>query len=248
MAQAQAKLVLSEQQAHDMGINTAAQFVTADVKASQTKRQILIKAAGKVAHDDALIKQFLTGYEEGFVNAGQSEQTAAQRKTEAKAVILAFAATLVSGENAAKLEKFEGHYNEFISLARELKGKQNKGNNERRREPKLTAIQQDKVQDGIDKATPQQIIEITDSAVRSLVKNAPPTLAGFNSLIMIQQACTALLKNEAIEPIFKDAAKQIDAIVGKVIDQARKAQEAAAEAGKKQPLTTVKETEPETAE
>jgi hypothetical protein len=234
------------EQAHSLGLNSASKMMQADSTAAKTKRQVLIAAAKKVAADEQLTKKFLEGFAEAYANAGATDATVRNRKSNAKNVIAAVAATLVSGENLKKLEEFDGHYNDFIALAAELKqgntGKQNKGQGERTRKPaeKITANQQDQAETLLEKASAQQTGELVVHAVQTLAKKASPVIAGFQSFLAIQAICSQMLKMD-LEPVFMDAVKKIDADVQKVIKQAREAAETADKAGQSHMVETVKE-------
>lgn len=210
-----------------LGVTMAESFLKADSVASKSKRSILLASAKAHSNDDTHVKAILEGYAQGFAAKGMSDSTIRVRKTEAKAVYDAVAKTLVTGENLKALEKFEGEYNDFIAEARKLRGAKERTSTERNRNPKLTTKQYDTIEEGMSKATPNQLEEIATQAVINIHKTANASLAGFQSLLLIQATAAQMIKNEQVEAVFKDVAEKIVDLTATVIKQAREAAEMA---------------------
>jgi hypothetical protein len=221
------KQVLTLEVLTALGVTMANAFFDADKVATQSKRKVLLASAKAHAHDDTHVKAILDGYKQGFINHGMSDSSATVRRSEAKAVFEAVAKTIPSGANLKSLEKFEGEYNAFIEKARELRGVKERTSTERARSPKLTTKQYDTIEEGMEKATPKQLEEIATQAVINIHKTANASLAGFQSLLLIQATAAQMIKNEQVEQLFKDVAEQIVDLTATVIKQAREANEAA---------------------
>src|SRR5690606_24445016 len=103
----------SQQAIVNAGTKAAKSFTSADLSASETKREIIMQAALKYAGDVALSKLWLEGYAIGFEQQGQSVGTAKVRKAEANAVFKAIAKSEISEGNKMQLSDVKGlHYNQ----------------------------------------------------------------------------------------------------------------------------------------
>jgi hypothetical protein len=230
------------------GTKAAESFTSADLTASNTKREVILQAAIKYAGDVALTKLWLEGFAIGFEKQGQSVGTAKVRKAEANAVFKAVAKSEVSEGNIMQLSDAKGlHYNQWIELARELGGKNERvsSTKERKAPEKMAAGQYDKVQELLNKASPEQLGEVATQAVLDINKKAPVHLAGFQTLLLIQAAATSLLKNPECEEFFKDVAVKIQDLASVGISHARKAQESAEQVAESAAKASI-EPEPET--
>lgn len=248
MAQTQRTIKpLTIEDLHVIGFNAAEAFLKADVMASKTKRQTLLKLAKHHAGDEKQISAILDGYADGFAKAGMTDGTVRARKAEAKAVFDAIAKSGVTGDILKQLEAFDGHYNEFITLARDLRNdKANNGtgqNPPERIKTKLTVRQYDSVENNLKSADANQLEMIAEQAVVNISKNTAPELAGLQSFRLIRATCTQIINNKQIEKPFRDAASKIDAMAGEIIERAQKAAEIASKAG--QTTAPVVETETE---
>jgi hypothetical protein len=232
----------------NVGIKAAESFISADLTASNTKREVILKAAIKYAGDVALSKLWLEGFALGFEKQGQSAGTAKVRKAEANAVFKAIAKSEVSEGNKMQLSDAKGlHYNQWIELARELAGKAEKASSPKpRKNPEaMTSKQYDRVQETLDKASATQLAEVAEQAIRDVHKKAPAPLAGFNTLLLLQSAAISLTKNEQLDEFFRVVGEKVLEVVEPAIAQVKKAQaqaDAASEAAKN---GVVVQTEPE---
>lgn len=214
-----------------IGADLASKFNDADSKASETKRKALLVVAKKHAGDKTHIPAILEGYANRYAELGMSDSIIKVRKAEAKAVFDAVAKSEVSSENLDKLEAFEGGYNEFISLARKLKGEVKRDNQQGRTRTKteLTGSQYESTETRITEASPVQVVELAETGIKSMFKLAAPELAGYQTLLLIQSAATALAETDGVEEPFKQAAEKILAITEKSIEQAQKARKITAD-------------------
>lgn len=219
------KIVLTEAVLIGIGVAMAEAFCKAEANASKIARDVIMSAALTHAGDVTNSKAVLKGYQDGFINLGMSEGTAKTRKAEANAVFEAVAMTEVSEANIKKLEEFEGSYHAFITLARELRGvKQRSSGTRNSNKSKLTDSQYDKVETALDKADPIQLGYIAEQSLVNLHKKAPASLAGFQSLILMQQAANSLIKSPDVEEFFKRIGEEVLTIVEPAIAQVKEAQ------------------------
>lgn len=220
---------------HMIGKDCASAIMKAEEQADKVKKTTLLKIARSYAHDDAQTKAILEGYAEQFKDAGASDSTVKARKSEFKSVFDAVAKHLVSDPKAEKLESVTGTYHDFIKACRELRdeGNTSRAPQDARIKTKLTVRQYDMVENNLEHADAVQLTDIASQAVVNIHKNVPAELAGLQSFRVIQAVCTQLLHSKNLEPVFKEAAKQIDNIAANVIERAKEAAEIASKAGQK---------------
>jgi hypothetical protein len=232
-----------------LGIGLAEAFYNAEVKADETKRNSLMKLAKTHSHNPESVTAILEGYATKLSELGYTDSTIKVRKAEAKAVFDAVGKTEVSEFNTKALEKFEGHYNEFIDLARQLRGAKERTSGERTRtKTSLTAKQEQAMETNLGKASVTQLVDIGETVVTSINKNATPQLAGFQTLLLIQASATQLLNNKKVEQFFHNAAKAVLEVVEPAIEQAGKAMSEAKKAEEKAKQGTALQTQEEVKE
>jgi hypothetical protein len=196
------------------GVDLATKLNGALDKAAQAMQKAIIVAAQDVAaaNDDGIVKAVLTGFETFYKDKGLAGATA--RKSEVKAVFDAVLKTEVSETNLKQLQEFKGGYQEFIELARKLRGV-----NERApKTPKLglTNGQLDKVELQVEKATPAQLEIIAETAVQQIVKqpqNATANLVGLQSLRIIESVCQQALASDRVEPAIQKVLQDVFSLV-----------------------------------
>lgn len=218
----------TKEELQSVGYNLAAQMYNAEVVMNQTKRERIMSVV-KQYHDADAITAILEGYTKFYIDKGAKQRSADNRKTELKAVFEAVAKTEVTGDNLKKLEAFEGEYNAFIAFARELKGKVTRaGGGAGRVKKELTKVQQGKIHEQLSDANENQLIAIAKDAVTNIWAKVPrnkeqapekATLAGKQTLLVIQANALALQKNDKADEFFHDIAGKILDIVVPAIEQ-----------------------------
>jgi hypothetical protein len=250
MGNTQPKAVkMTKQGLIQLGVGLAVMFFDAEKKADDTKRVSLMKLAKAHSHNPESVTAILEGYATKLAELGYSDSIIKVRKSEAKAVFDAVGKTEVSEFNTKALEKFEGNYNAFIDLARQLRGVKERTSGERTRtKTSLTAKQEQVMETNLGKASVSQLVDIGETVVTSINKNATPQLAGFQTLLLIQASATQLLNNKKVEKFFHNAAKAILEVVepaieqaGKAMSEAKKAEEAMKQGTTQQVQDEVKE-------
>src|SRR3990167_5820072 len=110
---------------HELGKETAREIESARSASDSVAKNLLLKRAQEFATEPAKAVLYLPGFEAGLKEAGCSDGIVKTRKTEAKAVVDAYARIVAEQLNDArdKLIAFAGGYHDFIMLAREIRGK-----------------------------------------------------------------------------------------------------------------------------
>lgn len=208
-----------------IGEKAANDFCNAIKKAETSQRGILITLAEKFAGNVEQANAVLEGYQQGFTQQ-YGENTAKVRKSELNAVFKACAASEVSQYNLAKLKEFKGTYHAFISLARELQPKKASSGEKVHREKrtfKLTEKQEQQVEKLLESASPAQVSELVETGLRTMQKNASPSIAGKQSFILVTSTMSQILEGD-FDKYVKEQAKKILEVAQTTLDRLNKAE------------------------
>lgn len=223
---------LTEKQANQKGYALAKALAEADFKAGMTKRELLITTAEKYAIREDNAKGIIAGIVKYHTDEGHEKSTVAKAKSEAKTVFDAARRHEIAG--ITRMREMQGGYNEFITFCRTMRdeGKPAPSRQSGKREKtKLTEVQQAEVHARIGEASQEQLVAIATDAVKNVLTQASePTrasLAGKNTLLVIQAQATALAKSNKVEPFFRQVAEAILAVVHPALEQLAKVEEVA---------------------
>jgi hypothetical protein len=108
-----------------IGSNTAHEIEDARNASDSVAKALLLQRAQEFASRPNHVQFYLDGFAQGLTELHVKDSVVRARKSEAKAVVDAYAKTVTEKlEDArAKLEQCAGTYHEFITLAREIRGK-----------------------------------------------------------------------------------------------------------------------------
>lgn len=217
-----------------VGKAMAQAFTKADNQATEAKRKTLLDVAGKYP-TEAEVKIILDAYAKEYESLGVEPNVIKVRKAEANAVFLAVLKTQVTHDNLEALKAHVGGYASFITLARDLKGKQERiSSTKERKTTELTDAQSNVVDINIHKASVNQLADIVDTASSQIAKIAAPNMAASQAFILINSIATNMLKadiDEAYKAIFEgiadDAQHGVESVRKAMLDQAEEAQASA---------------------
>lgn len=219
-----------------VGVSLADSFIGADVKASTTKKELLLGLASKY-YDKPKYEIVLDSYKAELVRMGMSENSANVRKSEALQVIKSANHTEVSGDNLSLLKAFKGEYNAFIGYARELNDKANakegkvKPSPTRTKPSELTETQAKHTSENLQKSNVIQLQSFVSEAISQVNNKAEnPTIAGKAQFSVISNIANNILSNDKIDEALKADAKAILAISEAVILRIETAEKATKEA------------------
>lgn len=205
-----------------IGSVIAKEFVSADLKADETKRELILTSAKHHASDVESVKYILEGFALRLEKEGYSANIVKVRKSEANQVFKAVAITSITNDNLTALQNFKGSYHAFIDEARKLV-KSNDLANKPAREitaikvkavRPLTPIQLQTVTDSLKKANASELSTIAGDVVSELNRISQSSeLAAIGQLNLIANIANSMLDNAKFDKATKEVANQVFKIV-----------------------------------
>jgi hypothetical protein len=199
-----------------IGATLAKAYHDSDIKAGETKQELLLASAKAHAGKQDIIKAILTGYADKFASLGYSDGIVRARKSEANQVFKAVGLTEISNDNLKALTEFKGGYNDFIAMARSLiQAKETKGETERKvsnRQPKVTENQEQFIHDKMQSATIYQLTDFIETGIKELNKphdKETASLAERNQLALIMNICKHMIKSDTTDKMVKECANTV---------------------------------------
>ena len=210
------------------GVKVAEGFLGAELKLGNTKRELLSKAYADIKSDDELT-EFLEGFAEGFKAKGQSDNTVAVRKSEAKMIYKA------SRKNPEAFKNLGGEWNNFVTECRKLvaevpaankpvdnKAQDGKGvepEKKDRKSRKVSAAQVDKIADKATELNQTQNFQVISANIEAMAEKP-----GFEVALM-QTAHGALLQIEEStqDEFWKKRVTPLITEIAKILADAKKA-------------------------
>ena len=112
-------------EAYGLGQETAKEIENARSASDAVAKELLLRRAADFATRPAVAQFYLDGFAQGLTELHVKDSVIRARKSEAKAVIDAYAKTITEklDDARARMVTFSGTYHEFITLAREIRGK-----------------------------------------------------------------------------------------------------------------------------
>jgi hypothetical protein len=141
-----------------LGRDTAIEIEDAKRASDSVAKSLLLHRAQELVAQPGSAEPFLTGFAAGLKFRGVPDGVIKSRKTDAKAVIDAYARIVRDhlDEAREKLVNFTGGYHDFIVLARDIRGRAPTKATGDRAKRKLTATQEEKAIEYLKQMTPGQ--------------------------------------------------------------------------------------------
>lgn len=192
-----------------IGIALAHTFLTADIKADLQKRHALMQVVAEYGDNKAQVDIILTAYANEYKEAGYNDNIVKSRKSELNAVFKSVASPEMFKTNVKKLQDFNGGYHAFIDFARSLYAPIDAPKKEQVAKLKLTDNQLATVENTLDNANIPQLERVVNEAITRVNDKAAPELAGYSQIVLINSIANQMLKNDKLDKIMLDFAKDV---------------------------------------
>lgn len=231
----------------DIGYNLGIEFSKADILASNTKKQAIVSVLSKNL-EESQFKIVLEGFEKYMIEAGFTSSTIKVRKSELNTCFSAILKTEVSEKNFNALRDFDGHYNQFIELARKLKNEANAQNGEVTPKPpkvktdftdsqkqalKLVIDNSQVLSDDACDIAQDMAEKMPISQVHTLLQNQSTRLDEEKQLILVESIFLNMVENEHVELALKEFARkqliEVTAMIDKIQTARKEAEKVQAE-------------------
>lgn len=189
----------------ERGMTTAVTILSADRDASKTKLVCLIALGEAMVHHAAYAHEaLLLGFAEQCKTEGMGDDVTKQRKAEVKCILDAFTKATAEGDEASvkKLGGFVGNYHDFITLCREVRGKQSRqASNAKGEKSRLSDKEMEKAQARIKSMSNAQSLDAVGSIVVKVMSSGEKRQAEVNLM--------RLINNQFLNPLMKSDDKGI---------------------------------------
>ena len=209
----------------NVGYKLASSLVEIDIKAGVSKKKLIIQVIEKYPNKEQL-DLVLSGFEKYHKEQGANQATIAVRKSE---IMTVFKASLKGEHNKQALKDHQGTYHEFVSYARNLKGKRAEDEVITPKKPKivkLTDAKETKVKEMLTSANDTQLVSILSGASLSLVETTGGEAVKPILLVIMKQA-ELLANTKKFSPEIKNLGGKILDIVVPVLQDMEQQEEVA---------------------
>jgi hypothetical protein len=213
----------------ELGKADAAEISTEEGKSDRFKRERLIERAEKLAGLPAADDWF-EGYG-SFFSTDKNDGTRKTRVSEARAVFEAWhkPAAGTIDEAREQLRDFKGHYNQWVDLARQIRGKKSTGRKEGSGNTVPSTTQMKAIETAIPKMTVAQAKDVVEKATVQLAKGLNGEIALIRHMVNVTLAQLASSQDKGIAKAAEDSRERWSGILKAAEDAEQlKKQQAAA--------------------